>query len=160
MGIPDRHRDRSSRCCSRASWPSRRFGLSGPCDHRGRVRRDRARALTNHQDRRWEPKRLRLRLFSVPASLAFTGRRVLMHLAEKAPWAHLVTDALHRLRVLARPRLNLHAPVQHRPARPRSRGTRAHPRRHRMELSHPNASIRSESQSTATTMINKPPTKD
>jgi hypothetical protein len=58
-------------------------------------------ALTDHQARRWEPKRLRLRLFTVPAALAHTGRRVLLHLAEKAPGAQLVADALQRLRVIA-----------------------------------------------------------
>jgi len=60
-------------------------------------------ALTDHDARRWEPKRLRLRLFTVPAALARTGRRVLLHLTEKAPWAQLVADALQRLRVLAVP---------------------------------------------------------
>ena len=60
-------------------------------------------ALTDYEARRWEPKRLRLRLFTVPAALARTGRRVLLHLAEKAPWAQLVADALHRLRVIAVP---------------------------------------------------------
>ncbi len=60
-------------------------------------------ALTDHQARRWEPKRLRLRLFTVPAALARTGRRILLHLAAKAPWAQLVTDAIKRLRALAVP---------------------------------------------------------
>jgi hypothetical protein len=60
-------------------------------------------ALTDHDARRWEPRRLRLRLFTVPAALAQTGRRVLLHLAAKAPWAHLVADALQRLRILAVP---------------------------------------------------------
>ena len=60
-------------------------------------------ALTDHPARRWEPKRLRLRLFTVPAVLARTGRRVLLHLADKAPWARLVNDALQRLRALAVP---------------------------------------------------------
>ena len=41
-------------------------------------------ALTRHAARRWEPKRLRLRLFTVPATIARTGRRVLLHLAAKA----------------------------------------------------------------------------
>ena len=58
-------------------------------------------ALTDHPARRWEPKRLRLRLFTVPATLARTGRRVLLHLADKAPWAHLVGEGTTRLRALA-----------------------------------------------------------
>jgi len=60
-------------------------------------------ALHDHDARRWEPKRLRLRLFTVPAALARTGRHVLLHLAAKAPWAQLAADALHRLRALAVP---------------------------------------------------------
>ena len=60
-------------------------------------------ALGEHEARRWEPKRLRYRLFTVPAALARTGRRVLLHLAEKAPWAQLVADAINRLRALAVP---------------------------------------------------------
>ena len=58
-------------------------------------------ALTTDPARRWEPKRLRLRLFTVPASLARTGRRILLHLASKAPWAHLVGEGTTRLRALA-----------------------------------------------------------
>ena len=60
-------------------------------------------ALHGHDARRWEPKRLRLRLFTVPATLARTGRRVLLHLAGKAPWAHLARQAITRLRALAVP---------------------------------------------------------
>ena len=60
-------------------------------------------ALHDHDARRWEPKRLRLRLFTVPATLARTGRRVLLHLAAKAPWAHLVGEGTTRLQALAAP---------------------------------------------------------
>jgi hypothetical protein len=60
-------------------------------------------ALHDHDARRWEPKRLRIRLFTVPAALARTGRRVLLHLATKAPWAQLAADALRQLRALAVP---------------------------------------------------------
>lgn len=60
-------------------------------------------ALTGHPARRWEPKRLRLRLFTAPATLARTGRRVWLHLANKNPWADLLRDAVHRLRGLATP---------------------------------------------------------
>jgi hypothetical protein len=42
-------------------------------------------ALTEHEARRWEPKRLRLRLFTIPAILARTGRRILLHLADHSP---------------------------------------------------------------------------
>lgn len=56
-----------------------------------------------HDARRWEPKRLRYRIFTVPATLARTGRRTLLHLAAKASWSSLVADAIRRLRVLAAP---------------------------------------------------------
>jgi hypothetical protein len=56
-----------------------------------------------HQARRWEPKRLRHRLFTIPAVLARTGRRVILHLAAKSAWAHLVRDGVHRLHTLAAP---------------------------------------------------------
>jgi hypothetical protein len=57
-------------------------------------------ALTGHDARRWEPKRLRLRLFTVPATLARTGRQRLLHLADHHPWAATVTDAIAQLRAL------------------------------------------------------------
>ncbi len=57
-------------------------------------------ALHGHQARRWEPKRLRTRLFTVPATLARTGRRQLLHLADHHPWATVVHDAAARLRGL------------------------------------------------------------
>jgi hypothetical protein len=41
--------------------------------------------LTGHEARRWEPKRLRLRLLSIPARHARTGRRRLLHVAATAP---------------------------------------------------------------------------
>ena len=60
-------------------------------------------ALTDHDARRWEPKRLRLRLLTIPAALARSGRRVLLHLAAKAPLAQLAATALGRLSALAVP---------------------------------------------------------
>jgi len=57
-------------------------------------------ALNDHNARRWEPKRLRLRLFTIPATIARTGRRVRLHLAAKAPWADLLDTAVQRLRAL------------------------------------------------------------
>jgi hypothetical protein len=60
-------------------------------------------ALTGHDARRWEPKRLRLRLFTVPATLARTGRRVVLHVKTTAPWGHLVDDGVRQLRALAAP---------------------------------------------------------
>jgi hypothetical protein len=60
-------------------------------------------ALTGTDARRWEPKRLRTRLFTVPATLARTGRQRLLHLAEHHPWASTVADAVIRLRALTGP---------------------------------------------------------
>ncbi|MGP5684319.1 IS1380 family transposase [Brachybacterium alimentarium] len=60
-------------------------------------------ALTSDDARRWEPKRLRLRLFTIPATLARTGRRVLLHLSDRAPWAATLLAAITRLRHLAAP---------------------------------------------------------
>src|SRR5262249_9757871 len=41
----------------------------------------------------WEPKRLRLRLFSVAGRLASSGRRLQLRLATNRPWARQVTAA-------------------------------------------------------------------
>lgn len=68
-------------------------------------------ALSGTAARRWEPKRLRLRLFTVPATLATSARTTRLRVADKAPWAHLVETAISRLRVLAeQPRINCTAP--------------------------------------------------
>jgi hypothetical protein len=58
-------------------------------------------ALTDRPARRWEPKRLRLRLFSMAGHLATTSRTTILHLSSHAPWAELALHALDRLRVLA-----------------------------------------------------------
>jgi len=53
--------------------------------------------------RRWEPKRLRLRLFSLAGRLARTARRTVLHLPRHAPWAALLLQAITNLRTLAAP---------------------------------------------------------
>ena len=53
--------------------------------------------------RRWEPKRLRLRLFSTAAQLVTTGRRRILRLAQHWPWTDVITDALQRLAALPNP---------------------------------------------------------
>ena len=58
-------------------------------------------AFVDHPARRWEPKRLRLRLFSLAGRLARSGRRTVLHLSGHAPWAALLLDAVTALR--ARP---------------------------------------------------------
>jgi Transposase DDE domain group 1 len=50
--------------------------------------------------RRWEPKRLRLRLFCVAGRLASSGRRLRLRLAGRWPWAADVTAATARLQAL------------------------------------------------------------
>ncbi len=60
-------------------------------------------ALAGHDARRWEPKRLRLRLLSIPARHARTGRRRLLHLAATAPFTALALQALAALARLAAP---------------------------------------------------------
>ncbi len=57
-------------------------------------------AFTGHGAKRWEPKRLRYRIFTIAAQLA---RQVLLHLATRSPWAGLIADAIHRLRALVEP---------------------------------------------------------
>jgi hypothetical protein len=60
-------------------------------------------ALAEHPARRWEPKRLRLRLLSIAGRLAATGRRRLLHLAASAPCTALALDGLRRLDAWAAP---------------------------------------------------------
>lgn len=54
-------------------------------------------ALSAHQARRWEPKRLRLRLFAVPAVMASHARRQVLRISRRAPWAGLTAAAIKRL---------------------------------------------------------------
>jgi hypothetical protein len=53
--------------------------------------------------RLWEPRRLRLRLFSAAAQLVTNGRRRLLRLAKHWPWTGVITDALDRLEALPNP---------------------------------------------------------
>jgi hypothetical protein len=57
-------------------------------------------ALHDHPARRWEPKRLRLRIFSLAGVLATTARTVSVHLSARSPWADLTAQALTRLRAI------------------------------------------------------------
>jgi hypothetical protein len=50
--------------------------------------------------RRWEPKRLRLRLFSVAGRLARSGRCLRLRLAERWPWTADITAATARLQAI------------------------------------------------------------
>ena len=59
-------------------------------------------AFTEHPARRWEPKRLRLRLFSIAARIADHARTRRLHLSAHAPWALLIAG-LDRLRLIPPP---------------------------------------------------------
>ena len=60
-------------------------------------------AYPDHQARRWEPKTLRLRLFTIAATLARSARARLLHIKTTAPWAALFTAGWDRLTGLAPP---------------------------------------------------------
>jgi hypothetical protein len=59
-------------------------------------------ALTG-ETRRWEPRRLRLRLFSAAARIVTTARRRHLRFARHWPWTDVITDALARLEALPNP---------------------------------------------------------
>jgi hypothetical protein len=50
--------------------------------------------------RRWEPKRLRLRVFAVAGRLVQGGRRLRLRLAENSPWTPDITVAVARLQAI------------------------------------------------------------
>ena len=51
--------------------------------------------------RRWEPKRLRLRIFTAAARLTRGGRRLRLRLSARWPWATQITAAISHLQALA-----------------------------------------------------------
>ena len=57
-------------------------------------------ALTGTDARVWEPKRLRLRLFSIAGRIARRSRRTWLRLSAHAPFGHLITTGLRRLNAL------------------------------------------------------------
>ncbi|MBN3930969.1 transposase [Streptomyces verrucosisporus] len=59
-------------------------------------------ALTG-KARLWEPRRLRLRLFSAAGQLVTTGRRRILRLARHWPWTGHITAVLDRLALLPNP---------------------------------------------------------
>ena len=60
-------------------------------------------ALTDHPARKWEPKRLRLRLFSIAARITRHARRTRLRLSATAPWSALIAAAIDRLHALPAP---------------------------------------------------------
>ena len=59
-------------------------------------------ALTGRA-RLWEPRRLRIRLFSAAAQLVTTARRRHLKFATHWPWTDVITDAIERLQALPNP---------------------------------------------------------
>ena len=57
-------------------------------------------ALNRHA-RAWEPKRLRLRLFSAAGRIVRGGRRLRLRIAATWPWASHLTAAITRLQAIA-----------------------------------------------------------
>jgi hypothetical protein len=57
-------------------------------------------ALHDQPARRWEPKRLRLGIFSLAGVLATTGRTVTVHLSARGACSDLAVQALTRLRAI------------------------------------------------------------
>jgi hypothetical protein len=60
-------------------------------------------AFTDHPARRWEPKRLRLRLFSLAGRIADHDRTQRLHLPAHAPRAALLTAGIDQLRLIPAP---------------------------------------------------------
>jgi hypothetical protein len=58
-------------------------------------------AFPDRPARNWEPKRLRLRLLAVAARLITTGRRRILRLSKRWPWADLITSGHQHLTALA-----------------------------------------------------------
>jgi Transposase DDE domain group 1 len=51
--------------------------------------------------RRWEPRKLRLRIFSAAGRLVRGSRRLRLRLAARWPWTPHITTAISRLQALA-----------------------------------------------------------
>jgi hypothetical protein len=60
-------------------------------------------ALADHPARRWEPKRLRHRLFWLAGRLARHARQAVLHLAAHHPWTPLAVQAITTLSTLPAP---------------------------------------------------------
>lgn len=60
-------------------------------------------ALSGTDGRRWEPKRLRLRLLWIAGKLARTSRQTWLSLSHDAPWVTMLTEGLQRLQTRPAP---------------------------------------------------------
>lgn len=59
--------------------------------------------FTDHDARRWEPKRLRLRVFAIAGCIATRARRTCLRLSKDARWSSVVVTAWNRLAALPAP---------------------------------------------------------
>src|SRR5699024_9053137 len=57
-------------------------------------------AFADDETRRWEPKRLRMRIYPIPAPIARTARRAVMHMKNTARLAGAIVAGVNRLRAL------------------------------------------------------------
>ena len=53
--------------------------------------------------RRWEPKRVRHRLFQIPATIARHARQRVLHLSDRSRWAGIIQAGYDRLTQLPAP---------------------------------------------------------
>jgi hypothetical protein len=83
----------------RQTLRSETTGQAPACPDRDTGHPRTARAVTG-QARRWEPKRLRLRVFAVAGRLASSGRRLRLRLAERWAWAAQIAIAASCLQAL------------------------------------------------------------
>ena len=56
--------------------------------------------MTGHDARRWKPRRLRHRLYTIPAALAHGARQTRLRYAAHHPWTRLLAAALTALALL------------------------------------------------------------
>ena len=57
-------------------------------------------AFPDNEIRRWEPRKLRMHVYAVPATIARTARRAVVHVKSSAAWAGAIVAGLSRLRAL------------------------------------------------------------
>jgi len=60
-------------------------------------------AFADDEIRRWEPKRLRIHIYTAPATIARTARRIVVHMKNTARFAQDIVVGLNRLRALPGP---------------------------------------------------------
>ncbi|WP_152345664.1 IS1380 family transposase [Brevibacterium sp. CFH 10365] len=60
-------------------------------------------AFADDEIRRWEPKRLRMHIYTAPATIARTARRIVVHMKNTARFAQDIVAGLNRLRALPGP---------------------------------------------------------